>query len=145
MHFFKKVFGFILYHGICGCMFCVLLFNCVNCVFLLLCYVLLLRAVIIFMCSFVSVYCVVLCTVCVPICTVLLPPGVNPIAVKYIISYHIIISYLISYNIISYRIISYILSSSHILLPPCLIHSVHYQTISTTYTVQHKTPHHSAQ
>jgi uncharacterized membrane protein YciS (DUF1049 family) len=35
--------------------------------------------------------CVVLCTVCVSMCTVLLPPGVYPIAVKYIISYHIII------------------------------------------------------
>jgi hypothetical protein len=34
--------------------------------------------------------CVVLCTVCVSMCTVLLPPGVYPIAVKYIISYHII-------------------------------------------------------
>jgi len=33
--------------------------------------------------------CVVLCTVCVSMCTVLLPPGVYPIAVKYIISYHI--------------------------------------------------------
>jgi len=32
-------------------------------------------------------------------CTVLLPPGVNPIAVKYIISY--IISYRISYHIMS--------------------------------------------
>ena len=32
--------------------------------------------------------CVVLCTVCVSMCTVLLPPGVDPIAVKYIISYH---------------------------------------------------------
>jgi hypothetical protein len=31
-------------------------------------------------------------------CTVLLPPGVNPIAVKYIISY------IISYHIISYHI-----------------------------------------
>ena len=30
--------------------------------------------------------CVVLCTVCVSMCTVLLPPGVYPIAVKYIIS-----------------------------------------------------------
>jgi len=34
-------------------------------------------------------------------CTVLLPPGGNPIAVKYIISYRIV-SYVISYHIISY-------------------------------------------
>ena len=38
-------------------------------------------------------------------CTVLLPPGVDPIAVTYIISYHII-----SYHIISYHIISYTIS-----------------------------------
>ena len=37
--------------------------------------------------------CVVLCTVCVSMCTVLLPPGVYPIAVKYIISYHIYIAF----------------------------------------------------
>ena len=43
-------------------------------------------------------------------CTVLLPPGVNPIAVKYIISYHI------SYHIISYHIISYHIISYHIIL-----------------------------
>ena len=35
------------------------------------------------------VICVFLCIVCVHICTVLLPPGGYPIAVKYIISYHI--------------------------------------------------------
>jgi hypothetical protein len=35
-------------------------------------------------------FCVVLCTVCVYMCTVLLPPGGYPIAVKYIILYHII-------------------------------------------------------
>jgi hypothetical protein len=35
-------------------------------------------------------FCVVLCIVCMYMCTVLLPPGGYPIAVKYIISYHII-------------------------------------------------------
>ena len=34
----------------------------------------------------ICVDCVVLCTLCVYVCTVLLPPGGNPIAVKYIIS-----------------------------------------------------------
>jgi len=50
-------------------------------------------------------------------CTVLLPPGVNPVPVKYIISYQIIyqiisyiVSYQIIYHIISYQIISYIIS-----------------------------------
>ena len=37
-------------------------------------------------------------------CTVLLLPGGYPIAVKYIISYHII-SYIVSYHIISYHLI----------------------------------------
>jgi len=34
-------------------------------------------------------FCGVLCIVCAYMCTVLLPPGGYPIAVKYIISYHI--------------------------------------------------------
>jgi len=38
----------------------------------------------------VCVDCVVLCIVCLLMCTVLLPAGVNPIAVKYIISYHLV-------------------------------------------------------
>jgi len=35
-------------------------------------------------------FCVVLCIVYVYMCTVLLPPGGYPVAVKYIISYHIV-------------------------------------------------------
>ena len=35
-------------------------------------------------------FCVILCIVCMYMCTELLPPGGYPIAVKYIISYHII-------------------------------------------------------
>jgi len=73
-------------------------------------------------CSMYCLFCVVLCIVCVYMCTVLLPPGGYPIAVKYIISYHIsyhIISYhIISYHII-YHIISYIVSyhiSYHLIL-----------------------------
>ena len=56
----------------------------------------------------VCVDCVVLCIVCVYMCTVLLPPGGNPIAVKYIIPY------IISYHHISYinHIISYVYMSS---------------------------------
>ena len=45
-------------------------------------------------CSMYCLFCDVLCIVCVYMCTVLLSPGGYPIAVKYIISYHIISSHL---------------------------------------------------
>ena len=73
-------------------------------------------------------------------CTVLLPLGVNPTAVKYIISYrtlsyhiyHIIISYhiisyQISYHIIAYHIISYHIIAYHIISS---YHTIPYHTIS---------------
>ena len=47
-------------------------------------------------------------------CILLLPPGVYPIAFKYIVSYHIISYHIISYHIISYHIISYHIISYHI-------------------------------
>ena len=102
-------------------MLCILLFNFVNYVFLLLCLCFLIVYILfcifcsvysvlyILFCIFCSVYsvlyilfcifcfhCIVLCIVCAWKCAVLLPPGVNPVAVnKYIISYHI--SYIISH------------------------------------------------
>jgi len=51
---------------------------------------------------FYVLFCDVPCIVCVYMCTEQLPPGGYPIAVKYVIPYHII-----SYHIISYHIISY--------------------------------------
>jgi hypothetical protein len=74
-------------------------------------------------CSMWCLFCDVSCIVCVYMCTEQLPPGGYPIAVKYIIPYHVIL-YIISYHIISYHIISYhisyhiisyIISSYHII------------------------------
>jgi len=67
-------------------------------------------------------------------CTVVLPPGVNPIAVKYImsciISYHIISYHIISYHIISYHIISYHIISYHIISYHISYHIISYHIIS---------------
>jgi len=73
-------------------------------------------------CSVYCLFCVVLCIVCVYMCTEQLPPGGYPIAVKYIISYHIS-HYIISYHIISYHIVSYIISYH-------IYHIVSYHVIS---------------
>ena len=85
INYYNMLYGpSVLYQCTCGCMFCVLLFYFVNCVFLLLC---MFHSV----CSVslcCSVYCVCVCVnVC---CTVLLPPGVNPTAVNKYMMYHII-------------------------------------------------------
>ena len=74
-------------------------------------------------------------------CTVLLPPGVYPIAFKYIMSYHIIyriVSYLIIYHIISY-ITSH--HTSHITHHTS--HITHHTSHITHHTshITHHTPH----
>jgi hypothetical protein len=74
-------------------MFCMLLINFVNYVFLFVMFIYLYC----YVCSVLCILfqCVVLCSVWAQICTVLLPPGVNPIAVNeinHIVSYHIIAS-----------------------------------------------------
>jgi hypothetical protein len=66
-------------------MLCMLLFNFVNCVFLLLILCILIVMFMHFYCYVCSVlcilfHCVVLCTVCVDMCTALLTSGVNLIA-----------------------------------------------------------------
>jgi hypothetical protein len=71
------------YHFIYGCMFCVLLFNFVNHVLLLLYLsILILR-------MYHSVYSVSLCCVYLFVCNVYLPPGVKTIAVNKYITYQI--------------------------------------------------------
>jgi hypothetical protein len=82
---------------ISGCLFCVLLFNVVNYVFLLLCLCILIFMFKYFYCSVSSVlcnlfHCVVLCIVFAQMCTVLLPPGVNRMSVNEI--HHISYGYI---------------------------------------------------
>jgi hypothetical protein len=57
--------GSILYYFIYGCMFCMFLFNFVNCVFLLLFIILLVYVFLSLLCSVLGIlsHCVVLCTV----------------------------------------------------------------------------------
>jgi hypothetical protein len=68
---------------------------------------------------------VVLCIVCVYMCTVLLPPGGYPIAVKRIISYHII--YIIS--CIIYHILYFLFHISYI------IHHISYILYHLSYMI----------
>jgi hypothetical protein len=85
-------------------------------------------------------------------CTVLLPPSGNPIAVKYVISYHIsyhivsyhIISYrivsyhIISYRIVSYRIISYRFVSYHIISYHIISHHITSYHIISNHIVSYR-------
>ena len=82
---FKFFWFHFLYHCLCCCMFCVLLFNFVSYVFFcLLLFFLFLRIFCSVYSSFI-VSCYLLCSV--QMCAVLLPPGVNPTAVNKYIKY----------------------------------------------------------
>jgi hypothetical protein len=72
------------YYFIYGCIYCMLLFNCVNYIFFIFMFMYSYCYVCYILC--ILFHCVILSTVCVYMCTVLLPPVANPIAVnKYVI------------------------------------------------------------
>ena len=70
-----------------GCKFCMLLFNFVNYVFLLLCLCILI-VMYVLVCMSVSLCCSMYCLCVNEYCLVLLPPSVNPIAVNKYIEVH---------------------------------------------------------
>ena len=109
----------LLYHCVCGCMFCVLLFNFVNYVFLLLCLYILITVYIPFcVFCFIVLFCVLFVCKCVLYYCHRVSTQLQLTNISYHISFHII-SYIVSYriyHIISYRIIWYGMISYHILL-----------------------------
>jgi hypothetical protein len=140
---------------LCCCTYCfvsIVLFCILFCVDYVILFILLCRlccSIYCFMssvlfCILFCVDCVVLCIVCVQMCTVLLPPGGNPIAVKYIIyliSYHII-SRIISYQI--YHVLSYgdrfsytfsirYTNSYELVSVPAIIHFYYHNIVSYAY------------
>jgi len=83
-HILSYSFGFIFYHCIYSCLFCMLLFNFVNYVFSVLCLCTLIVLYVLFCVFCFIVFCVLFVCKCL---NVILPLGVNPIAVnRYIIS-----------------------------------------------------------
>ena len=145
------MFWFHFYRCIYGCMVCMLLFNFVNHVFLLLCLYIL---IVMYVPSWVFCFTVIFCVLSVCKCVLYYCHRVSTQMqlnipsyhisyhiisyhiISYHISYHIISYHIISYHIISYHIISYHIISYHIISYHIISYHISYHIISLQYCLE---------